>query len=309
MATKKNYLLGLISCCFFSVSCQNNSANPIKTSFETLDSKEVIFLSQTDTTAYYFAWQENYNYKTALCNNITTPKDCQRITLNNNSFGDWLRHLPLNLNDNTVFLFNGEKKANQSAQHSVIKIDVGTKDLQQCADAVMRLRAEYLYAAKQFDKITFNYTNGVKIPFKKWSEGYYPQLKGNKVVWIKSSQNNGTYISFRKYMDNIFTYAGTASLSKELTKISLDELSVGDVFIKGGFPGHAVIVVDVALRPATNEKIFLLAQSYMPAQNIHILNNPNNQQLSPWYSLKECSEQIETPEWIFLSDALMRFID
>ena len=51
-------------------------------------------------------------------------------------------------------------------------------------------------------------------------------------------------------------------------------LQPGDVFIKGGSPGHAVIVVDVAIYTQTGKKVFLLAQSYMPAQQIHILVNP-----------------------------------
>ena len=74
---------------------------------------------------------------------------------------------------------------------------------------------------------------------------------------------------------------GTASLSKQLkTKIDLKEVEPGDVLIRGGFPGHAVIIMDVGTNNAGN-KIFLLAQSYMPAQDIHVLNNHSNKNLSP----------------------------
>ena len=59
-------------------------------------------------------------------------------------------------------------------------------------------------------------------------------------------------------------------------------MKIGDVFIKGGSPGHAVTIVDIAINPKTNKKVFLLAQSYMPAQEIKILKNPNNSELSPW---------------------------
>ena len=45
-------------------------------------------------------------------------------------------------------------------------------------------------------------------------------------------------------------------------------MQIGDVLIQGGSPGHAVIVVDMAENPATGEKLYLLAQSYMPAQDI-----------------------------------------
>lgn len=260
---------------------------------------------EIDTNEYNFPWLLEYDYSTSIINNIAPPKEYERIDYSVNSFQDWLRHLPLKKN-NTVFLFNGEKKYNQSAQYRVIDIDVGNKDLQQCADAVMRLRAEYLFASNQKNNIHFNYTNGVSIPFSKWSSGYYPSLKSNKVLWV-SSPNNSSYNSFKKYMNNIFMYAGTASLEKELDKIELEDIETGDVFIKGGFPGHAVIVIDVAINKTNGDKCFMLAQSYMPAQNIHILKNPNNSDLSPWYSLKECKDIIETPEWTFYPDQLKRF--
>lgn len=63
--------------------------------------------------------------------------------------------------------------------------------------------------------------------------------------------------------------------------VTIEETKIGDVFIKGGFPGHAVMVVDIAVDESTQEKVFLLAQSYMPAQEIQILKNPNNSHLSP----------------------------
>ena len=45
---------------------------------------------------------------------------------------------------------------------------------------------------------------------------------------------------------------------------------------------------------------FLLAQSYMPAQQIHILVNLANHNLSPWYELTETdSGYLYTPEWTF----------
>jgi len=40
--------------------------------------------------------------------------------------------------------------------------------------------------------------------------------------------------------------------------------------IRAGSPGHAMLVVDVA-EDERGRRIYLLAQSYMPAQDIHIV--------------------------------------
>src|SRR5688572_9799278 len=81
---------------------------------------------------------------------IQPPPGFKRISSPDNSFTTWLRNLHFK-KDKTVYLFNGEKKKNQSAQFAVIDISRSKKDLQQCADVVMRLRAEYLFANKKYD--------------------------------------------------------------------------------------------------------------------------------------------------------------
>ena len=109
-------------------------------------------------------------------------------------------------------------------------------------------------------------------------------------------------------MDFIFTYAGTLSLSKELKSVEIRQMKIGDVFIQGGSPGHAIIVIDMAINPITGKTIFMLAQSYMPAQNIQVLQNPNNKAQSPWYDL-DFGTVLQTPEWTFTKDDLKRFED
>ena len=88
----------------------------------------------------------------------------------------------------------------------------------------------------------------------------------------------------------------------------MTSMQIGDVLIQGGSPGHAVIVVDMAENPATGEKLYLLAQSYMPAQDIQVLVNLKERDKSPWYTLKG-EGSILTPEWGFTSADLKRFKD
>ncbi|WCL49378.1 DUF4846 domain-containing protein [Leptospira sp. GIMC2001] len=222
------------------------------------------------------------------------------------SFSTYLRTLKLKEHGSKVLLYDGNKKGNQNAHVAIIDMDVGKVDLQQCADAIMRLRAEYLLKQKKYDDIRFNFTNGFVASYSKWRQGNRILVKGNKTSWIPTKEESSSYSSFRKYLHIVFSYAGSASLSKELISIKSNELQIGDVFIQGGFPGHAVIVVDKAISTKSSEVYFLLAQSYMPAQEIHILKNPMDPTTSPWYKV-ETSGQVVTPEWTFDWKDLKRF--
>jgi Domain of unknown function (4846) len=233
-----------------------------------------------------------------------TPNGYTRISENENTFGTFLRKLPLKPANSLVKYYDGTYKNNDNIYAAVVNLTIGNKDLHQCADAVMRLRADFLYQQKRYNEIHFNFTNGMKVDFSKWQLGYRIKVKGNSTTWMKTTTVSTTYSDYWKYMEQIFQYAGTASLAKELKKIPISDLKIGDVFIKGGFPGHAVIIVDVAVK--NNKKIFLLAQSYMPAQELQILQNPTNTSLSPWYDA-DFGTILQTPEWQFNQNELKRF--
>ncbi len=253
------------------------------------------------------------NQKASLVNKIgktiqerfLPPSGFERLAVNQSSFAYFLRNFNLKPDGSEVYYYNGQAKHNE-VHAAVLDIDAGENDLQQCADAVMRLRAEHLYQQKAFDRIHFNFTNGFRCDYNKWKVGNRIKIKGNKTWWAMSSKPDNSYASFRKYMDQVYMYAGTASLEKELKSVAIENMKIGDVFIIGGFPGHAVIVVDMVENRKTKEKLFMLAQSYMPAQDIHVLLNPNDTQLSPWYSLN-FGETLKTPEWTFSSKDLKRF--
>lgn len=208
---------------------------------------------------------------------IPLPEGYERLQVHETSFGYFLRQQTLK-SDKTVYLYNGQTKYNQTAQYAVLNISIGNKDLQQCADAVMRLRAEYL--KQQHKPICF-------------------ADNANKKYCWEQYKHRG----WQAYLETVFGMCGTISLEKELKAKDWKNLDVGDVLIKGGSPGHAVIVIDVARHKISGKFIFLLAQSYIPAQDIHVLQNFNNKNLSPWY--RETSpEKVATPEWTFYATQL-----
>jgi hypothetical protein len=236
---------------------------------------------------------------------ILTPEGYERIP-EEEHFTRYLRDLPLKPHGSDVHLYNGQVKTNR-VHVAVIDMDIGNRDLQQCADAVIRLRSEYLFANKRYGQIHFNFTNGFRADYLKWANGYRIEVRNSQARWVGTASVNFDYEVFRDYLDIVFTYAGTYSLEKEMVKTVIQNIRPGDVFIKGGSPGHAVIVVDVAVNPATGKKIFLLAQSFMPAQDIHMLINPADTELSPWYEADPSAKQINTPEWDFYTNELRRF--
>jgi hypothetical protein len=179
---------------------------------------------------------------------------------------------------------------------AVVDYTLGDRDLQQCADAVIRLRAEYFYASNQHEKIHFNFVSGFTADFTKWASGYGISVVGNNVLWVKNNRNDDSYESLQRYLDIVYAYANTHSLENELVSKDVSQIAIGDVFIIGGFPGHCVIVVDMAINESSGEKVFMLAQSYMPAQDIQILKGDNGD--SPWYTA-DINDVLITPEWRF----------
>jgi len=254
-----------------------------------------------------YPWLERHDSSNAIADRIDVPEGYQRTDVPAGSFADWLRHLPLKNGRPPVHLYTGKEKANQDAHFAVVDINVGNRDLQQCADAVIRLRAEYLYSKGNYEPIHFDFTSGHRADFAQWAKGYRPKVTEDSVEWRKTADKDTSYACFRKYLVIVFAYAGSASLSNELEAVNdVADMQIGDVFIKGGFPGHAVIVVDMAVDPDRGEKLFLLAQSYMPAQDVHILRNPANPNANPWYPL-DFGDQLKTPEWTFTAKELKRF--
>jgi hypothetical protein len=221
-----------------------------------------------------------------LQSSFAPPEGFERVAAEAGSFAAWLRGLPMKAAGAPVLLHTGALKWRQDVHAGVVDIDVGKRDLQQCADAIMRLRAEWLYSLGRKSDIAFNDTQGKRLRF--------------------STRPKQDYAGFRKYMDYVFAYAGTYSLERELVAASADDIRAGDVFIKGGFPGHAVFVTDVAMNRATGERRFLLTQSYMPAQEIHVLKNPAASNGSVWYGT-DFGDTLVTPEWEFSRQQLKRW--
>ena len=178
--------------------------------------------------------------------------------------------------------------------------------LQQCADALIRVRSEYLWDTNRKDEIGFNFTSGHYCSWKKYAEGYRPNIKGNKVSFSKTASANTTKENFYKYLNLIYMYSGTLSLSQELETItSVKNLKIGDMLIKGGSPGHIVMLADEVVNDK-GEKLFLLFQGNTPAQSVHLVKNLEDDTISPWYNL-QTDAVIPVSNYTFYNSKFARF--
>jgi hypothetical protein len=237
---------------------------------------------------------------------ISLPEGFTYVDDGDSAYSNWLLDLELK-KSKTVYLYNGKLKSNQDAQYGVLDIDIGKKDLVQCADAAMKLRADHLFEKRLYDQIKFLATSGDEISFERWLKGIRWKEQGAKLVSYNiHKEGSNIRQEYDSFMELVFSYCGTYSLSKQLKAVT-DSRSIqpGDVFVDGGFPGHAVTVMAVA-KNEEDEGIFLLSQSYMPAQDIHILKNYANPDQSPWYKVSDLYP-LYTPQWQFEKGSLKRW--
>ena len=185
-------------------------------------------------------------------------------------YGEFLRSQKLLPDGSPVLLYNGQPSDRQDKHAAVLAIDVGDKDLQQCADAALRLRCEYKFSKGDYEGIDYHLTNGFEFPYAKYREGYRLEVKGNDTRLVKTEQPDESYETFRKYLNVLFNYASTRSLFAESQAIPLNTVEIGDLFLITGNPGHCVIMMDMC-ENEKGEKAVLLGQSSMPAQQINIL--------------------------------------
>lgn len=239
-----------------------------------------------------------------LAERFAAPEGYQRTEAKKGSFCEFLRGYPMKEDGSPVLLYDGSKKSRQDSHAAVFALPIEHEDLQQCADSVMRIYAEYFRATNQYDRIAFHFVNGFCAEYTKWRDGYRIQVNGNDTAWAKTASFDDSYENFQKYLRIVFSYAGTLSMEAESEQISLSEIQAGDVFLKGASPGHVVMLADLC-ENTQGKKAFLLAQGYMPAQEFHILKNPLHEN-DPWYYMEEVQYPFRTPEYTFMEGSLRR---
>ncbi|RYZ57354.1 MAG: hypothetical protein EOO14_11085, partial [Chitinophagaceae bacterium] len=180
-------------------------------------------------SALCFLACENKVTKKQLVLSAQEPSPVKRIEITDKeSWLYFLQNLPEK--EGAIVDYKGQAVADQEKMFSLLNYDVGKRDLQQCADALMRLRAEYLFARQRYEEIRFHFTNGTLYTFKAYVSGLRPVASGSSVRFITTQPALYTHAHLRSYLDLVYAYAGTISLAGELK--SIDAFTIGTVILK-----------------------------------------------------------------------------
>ncbi len=205
-------------------------------------------------------------------------------------FGAWLQQQLLEDAAAPVLTYDGRVVRHNGR---VVQLPLVKGDLQQCADAILRLRAEWLRETGQ--PVVLYATSGDPIPWSRFQGGERPYVSGRHLAW-SSGKGPSTW---DHYLSRSFNWAGTISLKAHETRAVTTPLP-GDILIEAGSPGHAVVLLDVAREPDGTTWI-LVGESYMPAQDFHVEIGPN----AGWWPLDEAG--LPLPHWPLEREGLRRW--
>jgi hypothetical protein len=245
--------------------------------------------------------------KNTIKERFPAPEGYKWIEEQPGSFEYFIEQFSLKPYGSPILKYDGNKIKTQHLHEAIFDLDIGNKDLQQCADAVIRLRAEYLFKSKNFDAIQFHFTSGDLVSWNDYKNGIRALVNGNSVNFKKTAEFDDSYTNFRNYLDLIFNYAGTISLHQETSAvIKNSDLKTGDILITPGSPGH-VVFISGACKNKDGKKLYLLGEGFTPAQSVHVLSNPFDKNISPWYALDVNDPEIATARYIFKPVNFRRF--
>jgi len=237
----------------------------------------------------------------SLTTRFPAPSGYVRAPLAEGSFGAWLRGLPVRLDRHSVEDYRG-RAVTFSGRWSaaVIALDVGEKNLQQCADTALRLHAEWLWSRGDTQALRYHFTSGDESRFSEWVAGRKLAVEGATVREVQVAPVPADRVALRAWLEQLFMYAGTRSLALDSEAVGLDAaLLPGDLLLHPGSPGHVVIVLDVVEREGSGDQLALIGQGSMPAQELHVLRGDARQTVDGvWFRFPQGREQgVRVPGW------------
>ena len=90
------------------------------------------------------------------------------------------------------------------------------------------------------------------MPFARWEKGQRLIPNGPNVFWVIKNKSAGEvdHAEFRRYLDAVFNWANSTSLSARSTPVAAENVLAGDFFLQSQEPNHVAVVLDLAEKPS-----------------------------------------------------------
>ncbi len=107
----------------------------------------------------------------------------RRITVNEQSFADWLRSRKILPSGSPVLDYRGRryKAATDTTVAHVMDIDIVNRRLEQCMDILVRLYSEYSWQIDKKEDLAYPLPGGYLLSWSDWRSGQRPVFKGVQV--------------------------------------------------------------------------------------------------------------------------------
>ena len=215
---------------------------------------------------------------------ISPPTGFKRVPVDSNSFGFWLRQMPLLAENSHVKDYKNRifKKSSDSTVAAVVAYNIKGRNLEQCMDILLGLWAAYLIEKGWQGEIKFPLPDGLMLSWSDWAKGIRPKFKGAHFYLDKNTKPDSSDRNFRRYLNTIFEYSSSQTFYHYYKTIDPTDLRVGDFIVKKGDKGHAVIIIDLA-RDENGNLVALIGQGDTPACQFYLLNYKKG---NPWFPVE-----------------------
>ncbi len=235
--------------------------------------------------AGHYAWLSKSARRSyePLARRIETPPGYTRVAVPARSFADWLRHLPVAPEEIPVTTARGEVVL--AAKHpnlaAVVALQPHGRRLLNAANMMIRLRAEHGWTTGRLDGLAFHFTSGHRSGWQAWASGIRASVRGREVAFRRKAPADDSRDSFCCWLETVFRYATTYSLLDDTRPAEDQAVEPGDILLRRGRPGHALMVLDIATNDDGRVRV-LLGQGGTPAQTFHVLRNDAG---SAWFPI------------------------
>ncbi len=266
-----------------------------------------VLVTRPHTRAYAWLSPKQRRLYHPLAERLATPPGFSRIAVPKGSFAEWLRHMPVLAEGSPVKTARGRivLAGDHPNLAAVIVLQPHRRGLLNSANMMIRLKAEHAWSAGDVERLGFHFTSGQTLRWRSWTRGLRPLRDAAGVRFIRTEAAGDGREQFCRYLETLFGHTSNTSLLDD-TRPAMDRtLAVGDIFLRPGRDGHAVMILDVATDSRGGVRV-LLGQGGSPVRTFHVLRSDGG---SAWFPISRSQGLVLAGEAEFTMNDLRHWME